>query len=249
MPQSVAYNPVGQGALPPLEFHQRHISNLCVLIQRDEISYVIPCALVNMTELGNIRLRDRDVVTVVTYQEAGFDGSNDSSVKQAAQDFQANNPLKTVRFLGATKLDGAEISLAQVQNLLSPVDAADAGAPGPPPVPASGEPISGSRGGLFGGSTSSFIDWNRNPQIARVTRRASNDGRPRVFYIPLEGQFGMTTTPTASADPLNFTQKIHQGFVLRGGDDIAYLQINQDPLVALSQVAEQHAAAVLRQLR
>ena len=180
MPSGIAYGAV-EGFPDAVRFHEEHISKLALTLQREEITYVIPCPMVNTTELGVIRLRDRDVLTVMTLEAAGFDYGRfpkDSALSKPALEFEDSNPEKTVRFLGATLLNGEEVELNEVKALLGLTK---------------DEVIKGSTLGLFGHVSDQnggkLIDWSRNPQIARVTRRVSGDGRPRIFYVPLKRQF------------------------------------------------------------
>lgn len=189
------------------------LGSLAVTLRRGSITYVIPAPLIDNTEYGHMRLIDRDVIAIVPLEDAGFGKS--PAVTGNSGD------VSQVSFQGATILRGQQLSLRE----LSPR-------------------IDGKT--LFNAS----IEKRKNviddtlgalPTVARVTRRATRDGLPRVLIIPIQQSAGETLP--------EYVDTIYTNFRARGGDTIAYLPPGTDPLLIISGLAESRIRRIRRQLR
>ena len=198
------------------EDYQRTWSELAVTLRRGQITYVIPALLAESSEYGHIRLIDRDVVAVLPWTEAGLTGLAESNTDGSDE----------ISVVGASLLSG---KVSTVRELKSAVGVGDGVLNGTTLFNASGD-----RSGKI------FDDGLRAPpRFARVVRRATLDGLPRVYVFPIQ---------YAAGDDKSFNA-VRQKYEPIGGDQILYLPAGTDPLVVLSEMGEERLRRTLQVVR
>lgn len=188
-----------------------------VTLRRQDVTYVIPAFLVESSEYGRIRLKDRDVVCVLSLREAGYEvtvADNNTATTTPAKLYEGTNSNETlVSFQGVTLLNGREIDVNDLKNVL-------------------GTTLDVNGKLLFQTSQDTadkIFDFNSaNPAaFVRVIRRASSDGLPRVYIFPI-----------VQTSQLNNADTVLGGYRPLGGDTIVYLPAGTDPLVVVSDLSE-----------
>jgi hypothetical protein len=199
-----------------------HWEKLAVTIRRGQITYVLPAQLVESTEYGRIRLIDRDVIAVLPLREAGFDVD---AKGEPANRFEANSlGDESITINGATVLANRVSSISDLEALLSP------------------QSLNGRI--LFNTTLDKSVvgkvfDRSRTDpaMFARVLRRATVDGQPRIFIFPIK----------YSAEDDGY-DRIRNSYNVIGGDTITYLPAGTDPLVLISELSEDRLRRTLGRL-
>ncbi|MCA9065002.1 MAG: SLBB domain-containing protein [Planctomycetaceae bacterium] len=217
MPDMVQILPGNFGPIDVKADFQRTWGALAVTLQRGQLTYVIPAQLVESTEYGHVVLADGDVVSVLPWAEAGL--------TNLAQD--NTNGINDFSVAGTSLLSGKVSSVSELKTALELQTV-------------TGETLFNNTTGK-GNKAQLIFDDSRfaPPRFARVLRRATLDGLPRIFIFPIK----YANDPDSSFDALR------KMYVPISGDQISYLPPGTDPLVVLSELHQERVRRTVSALR
>lgn len=223
IPANYVFRPLDSDGSTLADSYLEQIRELAVTLQRGNVTYVVPAELIDASEVGRIRLSDRDVLAVVSANSLGFRTAAEG-IETDAIDREAN-PLKNVVINGLVTAAGGVRSISEIEQQINQ-----------DPDTAKEKADSA----LFVIGQNDLVDNDRTlpPAFARVSRRVTTTGLPQVIYIPLT--VGQRDSPGEI-----FREMYH----LRGGDMLTYLPLGTDPLVTMSEQTEERIARELDRLR